>query len=55
MQKGISLSNKTPLISTLVGISQVQMKANRDGDIVPHNTFRKLSPAEVKDYLSNIA
>ncbi|KAJ3369662.1 Proteasome subunit alpha type-2 [Kappamyces sp. JEL0680] len=37
-----------------VGISQVQMKANRDGEIVPHQIFRSLTPEEVKDYLANI-
>jgi 20S proteasome subunit alpha 2 len=38
----------------LVGIAKVEMKANRDGDVVPHQVFRRLSGEEVKDYLANI-
>lgn len=37
-----------------VGISQVVMKANRDGEVVAHDVFRSLSVAEVGDYISNI-
>jgi 20S proteasome subunit alpha 2 len=37
-----------------VGISQVVIKANRDGVPTPMETFRALTPAEIKDYLANI-
>ncbi|KAJ2997106.1 Proteasome subunit alpha type-2 [Globomyces sp. JEL0801] len=37
-----------------VGISQTVLKANRDGDVVPHEIFRSLDISEIKDYLANI-
>jgi 20S proteasome subunit alpha 2 len=37
-----------------VGISQVEMKVNRDGIEEPVEIFRKLTHLEIKDYIANI-